>query len=623
MAHKAFKPALLFTALLLTLAACGGGGGSSGASGTPSTATPVSTSTPTPAPTASATTCSVFCDDFTSAATDTLFTSAYKALPSDSSLPMYIKKTGTITVTGGALTLDGARLSIGAKASTDTTASTTPGGSFDLSRAYRISIDISAIGGTTSKAFQLYIDNNTTSSSASPLGGGSKVYSKTIAELAAGTLVIEPTLLGSTTSFITLRTESDAQITIDAIRIEYVDGSSSATPTPTSTSATPTPAPTTTTAPTALPTTPAPITTVSGGFATTTGGNVTGARAFNAATLEEINAIITAARTNDAGTKVNAGAYPVHITYTGNEDAKIAQIVADHTVDANGNCPVPHWNDAYREVSLKDFTAGITIEGANGSSANFGITIVNAGNVVIRNMKIGALAGANNDADMIRIDNSPNVWIDHNELFAVNNECNGSPDKDLTFESAIDIKKNATNITVSYNYIHDSKKVGLDGHTQSNGTTDFQRSITFHHNYYYNVNGRLPLQRGGWTHMYNNVYDKITGSGINVRAGGYALIEKNWFQNSLNPVTCRFDTVGCGYWDLRGNNLTGSADNTTYGITWDSAGTGGINADTWATTGAFPITLPYTYTAETPACVKANLAKVAGVGKNFAVLSCN
>ena len=80
-------------------------------------------------------------------------------------------------------------------------------------------------------------------------------------------------------------------------------------------------------------------------------------------------------------------------------------------------------------------------------------------------------------------------------LVAVNNECNGSPDKDLTFESAIDIKKNATNITVSYNVIRDSKKVGLMGHTQSGGTTDYQRNVTFHHNIYRNVNGRLPLQR--------------------------------------------------------------------------------------------------------------------------------
>jgi pectate lyase len=357
-----------------------------------------------------------------------------------------------------------------------------------------------------------------------------------------------------------------------------------------------------------------------GGFATTSGGNVTGAKSFTAATLEEINAIIAAARIDANGKKVTSGAYPVIITYTGNEDAKIAQIIKDSTIDANHNCPAPHYYDTYREVSLKEFTAGVTIQGANGSSANFGITIVNGGNVVIKNMKIGALGGGANDADMIRVDNSSNVWVDHNELFAVNNECNGSPDGDLTFESAIDIKKNSQNITVSYNYIRDSKKVGLDGHTQSNGTTDFYRTITYHHNIYRNVNARLPLQRGGAIHAYNNLYDGITSSGINVRAGGTALIERNWFQNSLNPVTCRYDTVGCGKWDLRANNATSAADNATYNITWDDAGSGGINANTWTSTGAFSGTLTYTYEPVSAQCVKDKLASYAGVGKNDAQL---
>ncbi len=232
-------------------------------------------------------------------------------------------------------------------------------------------------------------------------------------------------------------------------------------------------------------------------------------------------------------------------------------------------------------------------------------------------MKIGALAGANNDADMLRIDSGTNVWVDHNELFAVNNECNGSPDGDLTFESAIDIKKDSHNITVSYNNIHDSKKVGLDGSSSSDIASG--REITFHHNIYKNVNARLPLQRGGWTHMYNNFYDGITGSGINVRQAGYSLIESNWFQNSLNPVTCRYDSSNCGFWDLRNNNVKSPADFATYNITWTSGGT--IDATNWTTTAPFPISIPYSYSVVSPECVKDKLATVAGVGKNGATLT--
>ncbi|PLK50323.1 pectate lyase [Uliginosibacterium sp. TH139] len=349
-----------------------------------------------------------------------------------------------------------------------------------------------------------------------------------------------------------------------------------------------------------------------GGFATTDGGNVAGALVKSAATMDQMNAEIAAAK---------AAKLPLILTYTGNEDALIAQVIKDHTIDANHNCPNPRWNDAYRKVEVKDFTYGLTIQGANGSSANFGIPIINSSNVIVRNMKIGALAGANNDADMIRVDNSPNVWIDHNELFSVNNECNGSPDGDLTFESAIDIKKNSTHTTVSYNYIHDSKKVGLDGHTQSSGTTDFQRNVTYHHNIYNNVNARLPLQRGGIVHAYNNLYSKITDSGINVRAGGKALIERNYFENSISPVTCRYDTVGCGTWYLDSNNTTSAASNATYGITWTSAGSGGINADTWVSTLTTKPSLTYTYEPVPAQCVKDKLASYAGVGKNGAVLT--
>ncbi|WP_323813556.1 pectate lyase [Cellvibrio sp. NN19] len=353
----------------------------------------------------------------------------------------------------------------------------------------------------------------------------------------------------------------------------------------------------------------------SGGFATTDGGNVSGAKSFTAATYQEINTIIANARLDSSGNKVTGGAYPLIITYTGNEDSLINQIVKDHTVDANGNCPKAHWNDAYREVQIKEFTKGITIQGANGSSANFGITLIKSENVIIRNMKIGALGGANNDADMLRVDNTSNVWIDHNELFAVNNECNGSPDGDLTFESALDIKKDSKNVTVSYNNIHDSKKVGLDGHT----SVDFQRNITFHHNIYKNVNARLPLQRGGWTHMYNNHYDGITGSGINVRQGGYALIENNYFENALNPVTCRYDSSNCGFWDLRNNNVKTPGDFATYNITWSSGGT--VDATNWTTTAPFPISLPYSYSPVSADCVKSKLASYAGVGKNGAQLT--
>jgi len=345
-----------------------------------------------------------------------------------------------------------------------------------------------------------------------------------------------------------------------------------------------------------------------GGFSTTDGGSASGSQSFTATSLDQLKTIVANAK---------SGGYPVIITYTGNEDSLINQMIKDHTVDSSGNCPNPRWSEAYRYVEIKEMTKGVTIIGANGSSANFGIVVNKSSNVIVRNMKIGALAGASNDADMLRIDSGTNVLIDHNELFAVNNECKGSPDGDLTFESAIDIKKDSHNVTVSYNVIRDSKKVGLDGSSSSDIAGG--REITFHHNIYRNVSARLPLQRGGWTHMYNNLYDGITDSGINVRQAGYALIESNWFQNAKNPVTCRYDSSNCGFWDLRNNNVKSPADFATYNITWSSGGT--IDATNWTTTAPFPISIPYSYSPVTPQCVKDKLANYAGVGKNNAQLT--
>ncbi|MGM3173362.1 polysaccharide lyase [Dickeya lacustris] len=345
-----------------------------------------------------------------------------------------------------------------------------------------------------------------------------------------------------------------------------------------------------------------------GGYTKTDGGDVAGAVKKTATSMQDILNFVEAAKLDANGKKVKGGAYPLIITYTGNEDSLInaaaADICSQSAKDARG-------------VEIKDFTKGITIIGANGSSANFGIWIVNSENVVVRNMRIGYLPGGAQDGDMFRIDNSPNVWLDHNELFAANHECDGTKDGDTTFESAFDIKKGATYVTISYNYIHGVKKVGLAGFS---ATDSAERNITYHHNIYSDVNARLPLQRGGNVHTYNNLYTKITSSGINVRQNGKALVENNWFENAVDPVTSRYDGSNFGTWVLKGNNITKPADFATYNITWDADTKAYKNADAWVSTGTYP-TVPYSYSPVSAQCVKDKLASYAGVGKNLATLT--
>ena len=271
-------------------------------------------------------------------------------------------------------------------------------------------------------------------------------------------------------------------------------------------------------------------------------------------------------------------------------------------------------------VEIKN-KSNITIEGTDGSAANFGLAIKqDSTNIIIRNMTIGLLPGS---IDAIGIEGQSdkfpgNIWIDHNTLFSSLAECPGAGD--LEFDGLIDSKAGAHDITYSYNHIHDHHKAGLIGSSDSDISDRF---ITFHHNVYENVGSRLPLQRGGYTHLYNNLYSGVMASGANIRMGGYSLIEGNWFENAKNPVTSR-DSSAIGYWELRDNNVKSPSDFATYGITWSaSSSSPSRDATDWVSTAPFPRSIPYAYTVQDAACVKQKLSAVAGAGKSLATLDCH
>ena len=279
------------------------------------------------------------------------------------------------------------------------------------------------------------------------------------------------------------------------------------------------------------------------------------------------------------------------------------------------------WQKAAGAIVEVKNKSDVTIEGADGSGANFGLAVKGAAtNVIIRNMTIGLLLGS---IDAIGIEGQSGkfpgyIWIDHNTLFSSLKECTGAGD--LEFDGLLDNKAGAHHLTYSYNHIHDHHKVGLIGSSDSDSSDRF---ITFHHNVYENVGSRLPLQRGGYTHLYNNLYSGIITSGANIRMGGYSLIESNYFENSQNPVTSR-DSSAIGYWELRNNNIKTPADFNTFGITWvASPSSPSRDANDWVMTGTFPVAISYTYTPQDPACVKQKLPAVAGAGKALAKLSCN
>jgi pectate lyase len=328
----------------------------------------------------------------------------------------------------------------------------------------------------------------------------------------------------------------------------------------------------------------AATTAVGYGAATTGGGSKT---PVNVSTMAAMQAAITA----------YDGTSGLVLNYTGTFNfASITDVCAQ-------------WQKPAQIVEIKKKN-NITIIGASGSSANFGIHIAGpSSNVIVRNMTIGLLQGGE-AADSISIEGMSsgmpsNIWIDHNTIFASLTECPGAGD--ASFDGGIDMKKGAHHITVSYNYIHDYQKVALNGFSDSDSINSGART-TYHHNRFENVKSRLPLQRFGMTHVFNNYFKNVSTSGINVRMGGVSLIESNVFETVKNPVTSR-DSSAIGFWDLR-NNISS-------GITWDAGSAGTVNATDWATTRAFGAT-GYSYTLTPVASVKANVIATAGAGTNLA-----
>lgn len=121
------------------------------------------------------------------------------------------------------------------------------------------------------------------------------------------------------------------------------------------------------------------------------------------------------------------------------------------------------------------------------------------------------------------------IWVDHCEFF------NGDAANKDRYDGLLDCKNNVQWMTFGYNYFHDHDKSCLWG----KGDTDVYencRTISFHHNFFDNIQGsRLPLQRGGHVHYYNN-YMRGCEDGWDIRTGAVAYEEGCYFENTKSPI---------------------------------------------------------------------------------------
>lgn len=190
-----------------------------------------------------------------------------------------------------------------------------------------------------------------------------------------------------------------------------------------------------------------------------------------------------------------------------------------------------------------------TITGVGSEAVLEGVGFeIRSKNVIIRNLQMSKVLNAFNAGDCIRIlDGASNIWIDHCEFF--NESPALQPDKDK-YDGLVDATGNSSYITISWCIFRDHWKSNLVG---SSEIDNYNRRITFHHNYWKNINSRTPSYRYGEAHVFNCLYENVDG-GINSRMGACIKVENNIFKTVNNPVGA-FDTDTKGGWTIKGNTM--------------------------------------------------------------------
>ncbi|MEK4064809.1 pectate lyase [Paenibacillus borealis] len=353
------------------------------------------------------------------------------------------------------------------------------------------------------------------------------------------------------------------------------------------------------------------------------------------------------------------------------------------------NSPLTHpvlLQTGVSKVTLDGFD-GLTIFSANGAKIKHAaFTIKRSSNLIIRNLEFDELWEWDeaskgdfdkNDWDYITLEEDTNVWIDHCTF-------------NKSYDGLVDSKKGTSGVTISwstfkgddrssnswvtrqinaleanssaypmYAYLR-SSAIGLSkediiavassqkkGHLV--GATSFDSgnsnlSITLHHNYYLDIQDRLPRLRGGNAHVYNILADNsaawaaksrittametaiagkgyhfgVTSNGSISTEGGAVLVEKSNFVDILYPLrNNQTDPADSSYtgkikaldtmYSLNGVSFRGNSDTSGSPLAPVPAA---IIPFSWSGISA----LPYSYPVDDPSTLAARLTASNGSG---------
>ncbi len=154
-----------------------------------------------------------------------------------------------------------------------------------------------------------------------------------------------------------------------------------------------------------------------------------------------------------------------------------------------------------------------------GGGLQLGSTTRPGNNVIIRNLKF-----SQPDDDSVSVTNAAHhVWIDHNEFLP-------GPD------GSLDVKRQSTYVTVSWNRFTGTDKTMLLGHSDTYTADVGYLKVTYHHNFFDGANQRMPRVRFGEpVHVYNNYYRNIGLYAVASTQNAGVVVEGNAFENVAFP----------------------------------------------------------------------------------------
>lgn len=123
------------------------------------------------------------------------------------------------------------------------------------------------------------------------------------------------------------------------------------------------------------------------------------------------------------------------------------------------------------------------------------------------------------------------TWVHNCAFYRPSDIQNPAESDKAQGDGSVDFKSGQY-MTMSYNYFERNHKTSLVGSADKIQ----QYHVTWHHNWWKNVESRAPLGRQADMHIYNNLYDGQKSYCMSLRGNAYVFSEYNTFLGCKNPV---------------------------------------------------------------------------------------